>query len=84
MVDMTCKDKGGFSTTITPLGNGQYGVRVLRNGVVISEDNSSCDRREAALKLKELLRWVDKLGYDSPMASASRVRNYCKKQDPRR
>lgn len=64
----------GFSTSIRPLGNGKYGARVYRNGVVFSQDNKSKTKAEARKALKELLRWVDKMGYDCPMADASRMR----------
>ena len=71
-------DKEGFSTSVTPLGNGRYGVRVLLHGVVIREDNKSRSRQEAASTIKESLRWVDKLGWTSSMAWASRDRG-CRK-----
>ena len=64
----------GFTTSIRPLGNGKFGARVYRNGVVFSQDNKSKTKQEAGKALKELLRWVDKLGFDCPMASASRDR----------
>ena len=69
-----------WSTTIKPLGNGRYGARVLLNGNVLMEDNRAKTRQEAAVNLKDLLRWVDKLGYDCPMASASRDRRMRKYQ----
>jgi len=67
-------DEGRFSTSLTPLGNGTYGVRVYRNGQVLMEKNGLESKEAAAKELKDLLRWVDKMGYDSPMASASRDR----------
>ena len=63
----------GYETSMTSLGENLWGVRVLYNGKVIQEDTAS-SRKEARDKLKELLRWVDKLGGRSQMASASRVR----------
>lgn len=68
-----------WSTKITPLGNGKYGARVFKEGKLISEDNTANSRLQAAINLKELLRWVDKTGYDCPMASASRDRKGKKK-----
>ena len=72
----------GFTTSVKPLGNGKWGARVYnKNGKVIQEDNKSTTKQEAAKALKELLRWVDKLGYDCPMADASRDRTYCKPKE---
>lgn len=68
------EDNNGWSTSITPLGNGRYGARVFHNGRLHSENNSGKSKLEAANNLRDLLRWVDKSGYDSPMASASRDR----------
>ena len=73
-------DERGYHTTITPLGNGRYGVRVLCRGKVVRENNSARSRQEAAEILKAELRWLDKYGYDSPMASASRDRFYCRQK----
>jgi hypothetical protein len=67
-------DENGFSTSLTPLGDGTYGVRVYRNGQVLMEKNGLPTKEAAAAELKDLLRWVDKMGWDSPMASASRDR----------
>jgi len=67
-------DENGFSTSLTPLGDGTYGVRIYRNGQVLMEKNGLESKEAAAKELKDMLRWVDKLGYDSPMASASRDR----------
>lgn len=70
---MSQQDSNGFTTSIKPLGNGRFGARVYRNGVVHSENNKSRSKLEAGKALKELLRWVDKMGFDCPMASASRM-----------
>ncbi len=70
-------DPEGFTTSIRPLGNGKWGCRVYHNGIIVQEDNDSKSRQEAAKTLKMLLRWVDKLGYDSSIASASRDRFFC-------
>lgn len=67
-------DATGITTSIKPLGNGKWGARVYKNGKVVEEHNTSTSRAEAAAALKELLRWVDKTGHRSPMASASRDR----------
>ncbi len=67
-------DAVGITTSVTPLGNGRWGARVFKNGKLIEEDNTSTSRAQAAKALKELLRWVDKMGHGSPMASASRDR----------
>lgn len=64
----------GFTTSIKPLGNGRFGVRTLHNGVILFQDNKSRTKAEAAKALKAQLRMVDKCGWDSPMADASRHR----------
>lgn len=66
------EDPQGWSTKITRLGDG-YGCRVFKNGKVHSEGKAKT-RMEASKVLRDLLRWVDKLGFDSDMASASRDR----------
>jgi hypothetical protein len=66
-------DPQGWSTKVTKLGDGTYGCRVLRNGKIHSEGKAKT-RREVPGVLRELLRWVDKLGFDSEMADASRSR----------
>jgi len=68
---------GKFTTSIRPLGNGHYGVRVLRDGEVVMQDNSATTREEAAKALKECLRMLDKCCNPSPMAGASRDRFFC-------
>jgi hypothetical protein len=67
-------DSNQWGTSITPLGNGKYGARVFHKGKLHSQDNNGNSKKDAAKNLKELLRWVDKLGYDSPMADKSRSR----------
>ena len=68
------KDKQGWTTKVTHLGNGWYGCRVINPaGEVHSE---SMVKGKAAIKdaMRELLRWVDKMGFDSDLASAARMR----------
>jgi ribosomal protein S27AE len=52
-------------------------VRVLCEGQVVLQDNSAINREGAARALKECLRMVDKCGYGSRMAAASRDRFFC-------
>jgi hypothetical protein len=59
---------------VTALGDGKYGCRVLHKGEVHSEAVAK-NKEDIAPVLKELLRWVDKTGGDSPMAVASRDRS---------
>lgn len=66
-------DPQGYSTKVTPLGDGSFGCRVLRHGKVVREGRAE-SKAEIGKVLKDLLRWTDKLGYDSDMASASRDR----------
>ena len=68
------RSDNGFTTTIKPLGNGRFGVRTLHNGKVIFQDNTPRTKAAAAKSLKEQLRMIDKCGWDSPMAYASRHR----------
>jgi hypothetical protein len=76
MADDERADAQGFSTKVTALGDGSYGCRVLHEGKVIQEGRAE-SKAAVGPVLKDLLRWVDKLGYDSDMAAASRDRNYC-------
>jgi len=75
--DQKARADSRFTTSIRPLGNGHYGVRVLRDGEVVMQDNSAPTREEAAKALKECLRMLDKCCNPSPMASASRSRFFC-------
>ena len=67
-------DPGGWTTRVAHIGRGRYGVQVLRDGRVHAQTVART-KADVGGMLKDLLRWVDKLGYDSPMAAASRVRN---------
>jgi hypothetical protein len=67
------QDPEGYDTVVTYLGDGSYGCRVLRDGNVISE-GVAFKKRDISNTLRDLLRWVDKLGSTSTMASASRDR----------
>ena len=79
---------GPITTSITPLGNGHYGTRVLCAGRVVFQDNSPTTKREASIALKQQLRMLDKCGafltdgHSSEMASRSRDRFYCGKKRP--
>jgi hypothetical protein len=75
-------DPEGWSTKVTPLGNGKWGARVFYKGVVFSQDNSGESRTEAGFNLKHLLRWVNKTGCDSSMADKSRDRFFLGKKKP--
>lgn len=71
----TRTDAQGYSTKVTHLGNGKYGARVLHNGKVIMQSHVTLrSRQEAAAELKSMLRMVNKCGWDSSMADASRHR----------
>lgn len=65
-------DENGYTTKVTFLGTG-WGLRVLRKGVIISQ--SFVDRKGLIYPaLQDMLRWIDKGGGGSSMASASRDR----------
>jgi len=68
-------DVNGFVVKVTALGKnkGVFGVRVLRDGNVVAQGRAA-SKVEVRIVVKALLRWVDKAGFDSPMASASRDR----------
>ncbi len=66
-------DPQGYQTKVTRLGNGQYGVRLLKAGKVLAEGRADC-RRDVGPVLKDLLRWDCKMGGHSEMAQASRSR----------
>lgn len=63
-----------FSTKVTRIGKSLWGCRVFRNGKLHSEKVVQ-SRSEVGPALKDLLRWVSKMGYESDMADASRCRN---------
>jgi hypothetical protein len=58
-------------TKVTRIRN-HYCVRVFYQGTLIMENNSPKTREDARVILKEMLRMVNKCGYDSPMADASK------------
>ncbi len=66
------KDSQGFDTKVTFLGKG-YGVRVLRNGKVVSEATAPT-KLQIGSTIKDMLRMIDKCGNPSEMASSSRDR----------
>ena len=69
-------DENGYGTKVTNLGVG-WGIRVLRKGVVIAQRFVK-EKGLIGVELKEMLRMLDKCGNPSPMASASRDRNFCR------
>jgi hypothetical protein len=72
-------DGQGYSTKVTAGVCGGYGCRVLRNDKVIAERWAS-SKRDIAPTLREMLRMVDKCCNPSEMASASRIRNFCREK----
>lgn len=70
----TAKDSSEiFKTKVTRLGNGMYGCRLLKNDMPFVEVRVK-RRSEIGSAIKDMLRTMDKLGYSSDMALASRVR----------
>lgn len=70
----TIKNLESITTKVTPLGRGLIGCRVFVN------DNLICEVRvkrkhEISSAIKDMLRTLDKLGYDSKMTKSSRYRN---------
>jgi hypothetical protein len=66
-------DSQGYSTKVTALGHG-FGCRVFKDGALVSEGHAKT-KADIGPVLRDLLRWVDKAGGVSEMASASRDRN---------
>ena len=62
-----------LSTQVTRIGS-KYGVRVLNHGVPVLEVRVTA-KSEIQPAIKDMLRTLNKLGYDSAMASASRHRD---------
>lgn len=60
-------------TKTTHLGRGVYGCRIWYKGELCCETRVEKTRISSAFK--GMLRMLDKCGYESPMASASRHRN---------
>lgn len=74
---MSCRiDPQGYETKVTALANG-FGIRVLKNHVIVSEGHAKT-KGEIAIVIRDLLRMIDKCGNPSEMASASRDRAYRK------
>jgi hypothetical protein len=63
-----------FDTKVTSLGKGLFGCRIIdiNSGDWIIQ--SVVKKSNIQLAIREMLRTLDKLGYDSPMANASRMR----------
>ena len=61
-----------LSTKVTRLKPNLYGCRVYANGEWIVEVRTTKDSISKAIK--DMLRTLDKLGFDSNMAHASRMR----------
>jgi hypothetical protein len=75
------KDNDGNAWSIMVRPNksaGGYLVTMKRNGTVFMKPISVKEKSEIHGAIAELLRWVDKLGFDLPMADASRSRSYMK------
>lgn len=86
----TAKDRSdpqGYYVAVTDLGPGKgYGIRVMKNGTPVSGSETIVKyKSEVQRAVRELLRWVDKVGSPSEMASASRDRwarkTHWKKED---
>jgi len=62
---------------VTNLGR-CYGIRLidLRTNEVVDQCSVKT-RLEVGEKIKDMLRWQNKMGSMSPMAAASRDRHYC-------
>lgn len=72
------KDPQGFEVRVTYLGGGNgYGIRVIRDGKIWRETRVD-SKGDIAAAIKSELRWIDKGGSPSDMASASRDRWYKK------
>lgn len=63
-----------LTTKVTYLGNGLYGCRIIRlaNNKPIVE--TRVPKSEIGDAIHDMLRMLDKIGFDSPMAHASRHR----------
>lgn len=73
----TNTDKQGWSVKVTRLGDGRYGIRVYHHDKIHSQTTADC-RADVGATVAEALRWVDKCGFVSEMASASRDRQFRK------
>jgi hypothetical protein len=65
-----------LTTKVTQLGKGVYGCRVINTNTNLPIVEARVkSKSEVSGAIKEMLRTLDKLGYNSPMASASRNRD---------
>lgn len=65
--------KDPISTKVTRLGTGEYGCRVFFKEKLLAETKVK-NRQQISIAFKSILRMVDKLGFNSLMADASRHR----------
>jgi hypothetical protein len=63
-----------LTTKVTLLGNGLYGCRVINKVTNAPIVELRVPKSEIRNAMFDMLRTLDKLGYDSPMAYASRHR----------
>lgn len=61
-----------FSTKTTRLTGSLYGCRVFNKGKLVVE--LRVPKKLISTAFRDMFRTLDKLGYDSPMAHASRMR----------
>lgn len=61
-----------FSTKTTNLGNGLFGCRVFNNDKLVVE--LRVPKSLISCAYRDMFRTLDKLGFDSKMAHASRMR----------
>ncbi|WEM34409.1 hypothetical protein [Xanthomonas phage X1] len=63
-----------LETKVTRLGNGLYGCRIIRSADKKPIVELRVEKSQIRNAMFDMLRTLDKLGYDSPMAHASRHR----------
>lgn len=73
--------KGTFTTKCVPIDKktGKYGCRVFVDGRVVAQQVAP-SKSKVGETLREMLRMIDKTGWQSPMAHASRHRAWRKSQ----
>jgi hypothetical protein len=64
-----------FETKVTRIKNRWHTRLILIETGKIVDEMACDDRRNIGYCCHEMLRWADKLGWDSPMARATRRRN---------
>lgn len=87
MIRLTAKEiarsDNGIAIISRPQANGGFKVMAVwtKNGTELGDKTFSEvveTKADVSRAAKEVARWISKMGYNCPMADASRTRTYCR------